>query len=281
LTGLVCREIALDELAAEGDFLQSPVWARHKEAFGWRARAFRFAFADGHPDEDAGCDLLVLTRRLFAGLSISYVPHGPVLADVLSLREELRRRGNDALPAAVLSAMAALIRPYLRSSIVLRYDLSWPLGSPFPGQLAGRSLAGSPAFAAEATRADGPAVSWEDSGLSGGRRGGSALVKSSADIQPPDTVNIILDAEAFSEEDLLGAMKSKTRYNIRLAAKKGVQVQRVGRSDYCVPPELGTVVRTLPHYRTAQPHRASFPAVLCPPVRTHPGGSMPHIPGAP
>lgn len=40
-------------------------------------------------------------------------------------------------------------------------------------------------------------------------------------IQPPDTVILLLDGD---EETLLGAMKPKTRYNIRLAAKRGVTV---------------------------------------------------------
>ena len=42
------------------------------------------------------------------------------------------------------------------------------------------------------------------------------------DIQPPDTV--VLDL-GYEEESLLAAMKGKTRYNIGLAAKKGVRVE--------------------------------------------------------
>jgi lipid II:glycine glycyltransferase (peptidoglycan interpeptide bridge formation enzyme) len=43
--------------------------------------------------------------------------------------------------------------------------------------------------------------------------------KSSQSIQPPRTILISLEG---SEEQILGRMKSKTRYNIRLATKKGV-----------------------------------------------------------
>jgi lipid II:glycine glycyltransferase (peptidoglycan interpeptide bridge formation enzyme) len=42
------------------------------------------------------------------------------------------------------------------------------------------------------------------------------------DIQPPDTVILSLEGD---DEVLLGAMKPKTRYNIRLAEKKGVLVR--------------------------------------------------------
>ncbi|MDR2194325.1 MAG: peptidoglycan bridge formation glycyltransferase FemA/FemB family protein [Treponema sp.] len=50
------------------------------------------------------------------------------------------------------------------------------------------------------------------------------LRRAGADVQPPDTVRIDLTAD---EQDILSAMKGKTRYNIRLAAKKGVTVKRV------------------------------------------------------
>jgi lipid II:glycine glycyltransferase (peptidoglycan interpeptide bridge formation enzyme) len=47
-------------------------------------------------------------------------------------------------------------------------------------------------------------------------------VPSPATVQPPQT--IVLDLRP-SEEEILAAMKQKTRYNIRLAAKKGVTVR--------------------------------------------------------
>jgi lipid II:glycine glycyltransferase (peptidoglycan interpeptide bridge formation enzyme) len=54
-----------------------------------------------------------------------------------------------------------------------------------------------------------------------------SLKKAPLDIQPPDTV--VLDLTGGYEESLLPAMHKKTRYNIRLASKKGVIVEKAGR----------------------------------------------------
>jgi lipid II:glycine glycyltransferase (peptidoglycan interpeptide bridge formation enzyme) len=58
--------------------------------------------------------------------------------------------------------------------------------------------------------------------------GVARLRKAPMDIQPPDTV--VLDL-GYEEESLLAAMKSKTRYNIGLAAKKGVRVEEGSAAD--------------------------------------------------
>ncbi len=57
---------------------------------------------------------------------------------------------------------------------------------------------------------------------------GSALRKSPSNIQPPDTV--VLDLSS-TEQVLLDSMKSKWRYNIKLAQKKGVGVHKGTQDD--------------------------------------------------
>ncbi len=54
------------------------------------------------------------------------------------------------------------------------------------------------------------------------------LLKTRVDVQPPDTVVLPLD---MSEDELLGQMKNKWRYNIRYADKHGVKVRCVHAGD--------------------------------------------------
>jgi lipid II:glycine glycyltransferase (peptidoglycan interpeptide bridge formation enzyme) len=54
------------------------------------------------------------------------------------------------------------------------------------------------------------------------------VVKAASDMQPASTVVVDI---APALEQVLASMKSKTRYNVRLAAKKGVQVQEGGLEE--------------------------------------------------
>jgi lipid II:glycine glycyltransferase (peptidoglycan interpeptide bridge formation enzyme) len=89
----------------------------------------------------------------------------------------------------LLADLARALRPALRGCLFLRFDLPW--GTEGLGNLP-------------------PALE---------SRGG--LHRAPMDVQPPSTV--VLDLAA-GEGELLAAMKGKTRYNIRLAEKKSVEV---------------------------------------------------------
>lgn len=60
------------------------------------------------------------------------------------------------------------------------------------------------------------------------RKAGGRVRKSRVDVQPPDTVLLDLGKD---EVALLAGMKPKWRYNVRYAAKKGVQVRAVHAGD--------------------------------------------------
>ena len=67
---------------------------------------------------------------------------------------------------------------------------------------------------------------WDDSSVLAERDGGGRI--SLQNIQPPRT--IVIDLRG-SEDEILARMKQKTRYNIRLAEKKGVSVRTWGDLD--------------------------------------------------
>jgi lipid II:glycine glycyltransferase (peptidoglycan interpeptide bridge formation enzyme) len=94
-----------------------------------------------------------------------------------------------------LSSLARSLRAHLPpSTLFLRFDLPW-------------SRAGEPPVA----------------------RGRPRVTKSASDMQPASTV--VVDIRPPLEQ-VLGAMKSKTRYNVRLASKKGVRVEEGGPGDF-------------------------------------------------
>jgi lipid II:glycine glycyltransferase (peptidoglycan interpeptide bridge formation enzyme) len=94
------------------------------------------------------------------------------------------------------------------------------------------------------------------------------LRRAAADVQPPDTVIVALDRD---EESLLMEMKPKWRYNIRLAERKGVLVQRLDEQGlevfYTLFKETarrdGIAIHSLDYYR------ALFAA-----CRDYPGGGQ-------
>jgi lipid II:glycine glycyltransferase (peptidoglycan interpeptide bridge formation enzyme) len=182
------RVIPLDRGAADSaaSFLQSGFWGEFKSGYGWTPLRFVIEAEPGGQQTQ----LLLLIRRLPAGFSFAYVPHGPEI----EVPETER--------AAFLAQLSTALRPFLpRRCIFFRFDPPW---------YAIEHIADSdPGPKVEALR---PSI-------------GRPLRHAAADVQPPDTVLVDLRA---GEADVLAAMKPKWRYNIRLAEKKGVVVESAG-----------------------------------------------------
>ncbi|HAE22426.1 MAG TPA: peptidoglycan bridge formation protein FemAB [Spirochaetaceae bacterium] len=189
---------------AASTFLQSSFWAAFKASFGWKALAFGFQL----DDDDRPRGLSVLLRRLPLGLSFAYVPHGP---DCYPPAEE---------QGSVLVALARALRKELpKGCLFLRFDPAWH-------EREAPAADSSEVPAAEASGSAEPPLDAAPAARRNVARPvyGKPLRKGS-DVQPPDTVLIDLSR---SPEELLAGMKSKWRYNIKLAEKKGVTVSDEG-----------------------------------------------------
>ncbi len=195
-------------------FLQTYEWGQVKAKYGWIpyyavwtddgkfhvSNNYQLPITDSVPFGDhcvAACLILkkqILSRGFAARSSILYAPKGPLLD-----------WNNTALRTRVLNDLQAFAKK--QSAIFLKID---------PDIVLGR---GVPASEGDVTENSGQAARSELT-----RRGWGY---SSDQIQFQNTVIIDLSA---TEEEMLARMKPKTRYNVRLAEKKGVIV-RTGTMD--------------------------------------------------
>lgn len=162
----------------------------------------------------------VLTRSALRGLvKVMYVPRGPVLD-----------WSNAALRAQVLDDLQTLARR--ERAILLKLDPDVPLATGLPG--------------IETAHKSGVALQTEL--MARGWR------FSPDQIQFRNTVTLSL---TYTADELLAAMKQKTRYNLRLAAKKGVRVRPGSAADFDLLYRLyaetsvrdGFVIRSAEYYK--------------------------------
>jgi len=179
----------------EPHLLQTWQWGQVKSQFGWEP-FYRIWGDESNPDAAA----LILQRSipiagLAARLRVLYVPKGPLLRDW----------GDGELRKRVLDDLQKLARE--RGAIFIKIDPDVPLGTGVPGD----------ADAQENPLGDTLRTELADRGWR----------FSDEQIQFRNTVLVDLTA---SEEEMLARMKQKTRYNVRYAGRKGVDV-RIGSRD--------------------------------------------------
>ncbi|MBR2362892.1 MAG: peptidoglycan bridge formation glycyltransferase FemA/FemB family protein [Spirochaetaceae bacterium] len=178
-------------------FLQSDFWASFKEAQGWKAiRVYghynpRQYLPDWTGAEELGFSCSILTRSFSLPLVGKFsLAYVPMGVELGDSPEIL---ADAMVYGRLLSDFSDSLRVFLdKRTICLRFDVPVDLPS-----LEERSR----------YRRDIPCRLAPDN------------------IQPPDTVLVDLAAQP---EEILSRMKSKWRYNIRLAEKKGVEVRRCG-----------------------------------------------------
>lgn len=190
------EQIELAELYNKDNLMQSRFWGRAKRETGKTPLTFRLGsdhFGPGAPE----VFLLVLITPL-AGSCYAYLPLGP---DIWVLPEE---RGR------FLEALSENLARFLpRECIFIRYDLPWE--TPYAAGDDG-----------EYDTADGrPSQQLRELRMNFGTRSRN-LRKASTDVQPSDTLLLDIDRP---DETLLAGMKAKTRYNVRLAGRRGIEVR--------------------------------------------------------
>ena len=243
--------------------LQTWEWSQVKARYGWEPIPFVWygqpSTVNGQPKAAA----MVLKRRIpvrgfGARLNILYIPKGPLMdwSD-----EPLRERVLDDLQSFAKR----------QGAIFLKIDPDVVLGTGIPER--------SPTSYHPRKEPD---VGMDERQNSSGQAVMSALKRrgwmfSSDQIQFRNTVLIDLSP---SEDELLARMKQKTRYNIRLAGKKGVTV-RVGNKDdlpilYKMYAETsvrdGFVIRDEGYYQTVWQTFMESTSPRCEPLIAEVGG---------
>ena len=224
-----------------GSFLQTPFWGLFKSRHGWNLIRARASFSeeenrskakDGAAKENAlkaqeagGFDFSILVRSFARGFfSLAYVPMFPS-AELLkavginggagsnegdgandSAGSKEGGKANDAAApspkvfCAALDQLAAALKALLpANTICVRFDPQVEFPEPDERDAFNQSVKAA------------------------AKKGRFLCKKNAVDIQPPDTTQVDLTR---TEEEILAAMKSKWRYNINLAARKGVVVQK-------------------------------------------------------
>ncbi|MBE7468435.1 MAG: methicillin resistance protein [Anaerolineae bacterium] len=214
-------------LSQHGHLLQSWAWGDLKSRFDWSAVRVQTL---------AGDAAQILFRRLPLGLTLAYIPKGPLV---------------DWTNSEQCRALFALIHAEAkkRRAILLKVEPDVCANDPHPQPLSpgGRGVGGEghPALHFLQTSGFRPADS----------------------IQPRTSLVIDLSGD---EAAILAAMKQKTRYNIRLAEKKGVVVRMGNAADVATFYQLALVtaardgfgVHSIDYYQAAYslfaPHRCAL-----------------------
>ncbi|MFQ3620037.1 MAG: peptidoglycan bridge formation glycyltransferase FemA/FemB family protein [Spirochaetales bacterium] len=219
-------DLSVEEVPIEAGrgphLLQSGFWSSFKALYGWMPYSFKIHLSLQNVKVEV--PLYLQIRSLAPAYSLAYVPFGPIFPqEVLSFS---KKNENASIVWELLQRLGRALSPMLPSSCrFLRFDLPFDQNDLGIVTLEDREIIKPPGF-----------------------------YKAPTYIQPPDTVILSLIP---SEEELLSSMKPKTRYNIRLARKKGVQVWEGKQKDlvdwyrvYCETAERDRIaIHSLKYYQ--------------------------------
>jgi lipid II:glycine glycyltransferase (peptidoglycan interpeptide bridge formation enzyme) len=193
---------------------QTAFWSRVKRKQGVDSEAFEIRIDGSEVNssprhrKDIIDDILVLFIDIGDNNKIAYVPYGPTI------------KPSEEKQGAFLEKLSEGLRCALSDRcVVVRYDLLWESPWAKDSSYYNEKLnwLGPPKKESQEIRMNFDTHNWN-------------LKKSLTNILPADTNFIDLEK---NENRLLEEMKPKTRYNIRLARRKGVHVKKGSFNDLC------------------------------------------------
>lgn len=188
---------------------QTAYWSKVKNLQGLHTKAFNFRTKQSdlytHTESDTYFigDLLIVIQPVDQEHSIAYVPYGPEVEP------------SEENQGYFLEQLSESLRTFLpKKCIMIRYDLPWQslwAKDESCYDLHGNWL-GVPEKNIQEIRLNYSTEHWR-------------LRKANTDILPSNTMFMDLRKD---KDKLLGGMKPKTRYNINLSKKRGVNVRSLG-----------------------------------------------------
>lgn len=187
---------------------QTAFWSQVKNNLGLQSIAINFKSRKSDlfgekSSEYIQSDILVILQQIDAQHTIAYVPYGPELEPLEEYQGEF------------LEELSECLRPFLPANcIMIRYDLHWTSYWAKSNEDFDENgiWQGPPEHRIQELRFNINTVNWN-------------FRKASGNILPSNTIYIDLQKSA---DELLQNMKPKTRYNIGLSERKGVDVKMIG-----------------------------------------------------
>jgi lipid II:glycine glycyltransferase (peptidoglycan interpeptide bridge formation enzyme) len=203
------EEKEIEEIFETKILQQTTFWAKVKNEQGLHPIAFNFeATADllsplKSENTKIENDLLVLIQYVNSNACFAYVPYGP------TIQPDFENYG------VFLEEFSETLKPYLpKECMFIRYDLPWENQWAKEDDYVDENgyWMGPPPVSSQEFRVNFNTQNWN-------------LHKSPSNILPTNTYFLNLNQP---KDDLLMKMKPKTRYNIKLSQRKGVQVKEYG-----------------------------------------------------
>lgn len=207
ISSVNCKDI--QQLYSTPIVQQTAFWSAVKRKLGSSPLAINFnaeesaLFGPISNNKNIESDLLVVIQKIDHQHSIAYVPYGPELEP------------HEENQGAFLEELSECLRSFIpKNCILIRYDLCWESywTKDFGCYDQEGNWMGEPAISSQEFRFNFNTINWN-------------FKKASFNILPSNTVFVDLQQDISV---ILSRMKPKTRYNINLAARKGVSVRRMG-----------------------------------------------------